>query len=123
MADLRRSNWYVAEIVLRFQTEGEATALVHVNSILISAEGDEQAYNKSRLLGERGDRKYINTEGRLVQVSFVGLRNLFYVYDGLEDGSELIFEEFPDLTDDKVNALTRPKERLAIFAAESVVNR
>jgi hypothetical protein len=114
---IQTGRWYFAEIVLRYEFQGESDILVHVNSILISSSSDDEAYEKSLQLGSLQEREFTNTDGMLVRVSFAGLRNLFYIRDTLEDGCELLYEEITDLTADEVNALSRPKEQLAVFSA------
>jgi hypothetical protein len=112
-----RSNWYIAEVVLRYREQPDSGDLVHVNGILISASSDAEAYEKSQLFGKSHERDYTNTDGHTVTVLFAGLRNLFYIYDGLYDGAELMYEELPDLAPEQVEALVKPKEELAVFAA------
>lgn len=110
-----RSNWYIAEVVLLYREQPASTDLVHVNSILISAKSDAEAYEKSLSYGKSQTREYRNTDGKMVAISFVGLRNLVYVYDGLNDGAELMYEEIADLRPDQIQSLAKPKEHLSVF--------
>ena len=40
------------------------------------------------------------------------------IYEELEDGAELLYEEENDVSQDQVLAAVKPKERLAAFASE-----
>jgi hypothetical protein len=48
-------------------------------------------------------------------VSFRGLRDLYLIYDKLEDGAELIYEEYQEITEEEIAAIVTPKEKLAAF--------
>jgi hypothetical protein len=117
MARPTRSNWYIAEVVLYFRDDAGTGGIVHVNTILILARSDAEAYDKSLSHGKHHERQYMNPEGHSVTVTFAGLRNLFYVYDDIEDGAELMYEEIAGLSPNQIEALVKPKDELALFAA------
>lgn len=50
-------------------------------------------------------------------VRFRGLEDLYLIYDKLEDGAELLYTEYDDLTEDDVLKMITPKEQLAAFQA------
>ena len=87
------AKWFIAEIVEEITVEDDPRNVVHVNYNLIRADNPEEAYEKSMELGRNGETDYDNSEGKHVRIRFVGLRNLSVMYDELEDGAELMYEE------------------------------
>lgn len=107
--------WYVAQIVLEIKVEGEVRNVVHINYLLVEAKSPEEALEKTLRFGVEHETTYSNQEGKTVTISFRGLRNLTVVYDGLEDGAELLYEEKVAISQSALSALVRPKESLGIF--------
>jgi hypothetical protein len=67
-------------------------------------------------MGAQHETTYDNEEAKPVKIVFCGLRNLTVVYEKLEDGAELLYEEKLGVSADTLTALVRPKERLAVFS-------
>jgi hypothetical protein len=111
------AKWWLADLVVEFIIEGQTGNVVHYNLTLIRAESAEQAYDKAVANGKRHEATYTNTDGERVTVRFRGLREMTVIYDELEDGAELLYEEGNDLSQDQVLAAVKPKEKLAAFAA------
>jgi len=107
--------WFLAELVEDFSYEGSEKHDVYVNTILVRANSVEEAHAKALTFGERYNSEYTNTDAVRVTVKFGGIRNLYLIYEKLEDGSEIIYEEIEDLSADEVAALAKPKEQLAAF--------
>jgi len=109
------TEWFIGELVEEFKVAGQEKNLVHINTILIKADSPEAAYDRALALGESANRNFINTEGAEVRVRFRGLRGLLPIYDRLEDGAELLYEEHEGVSDEAIEAMVKPKEALAIF--------
>jgi Domain of unknown function (DUF4288) len=109
------TRWFLAEVVVQFDEEGGNPPLVHVNTKLIRADSPDEAFRKAQQLGQREESEYENTDGKRVRVKFRGLRDLFAVSDGLEDGAELLYEELIGLDESQIQALVREKPNLAVF--------
>jgi hypothetical protein len=107
--------WFIAEIVEEITVEGDPRNVVHVNYNLIRADSPEEAYNKALELGRGGETQYENSEGKQVSVRFRGLRNLRVVYDELEHGAELMFEESIGMSSLDLQKMLKPKEELETF--------
>ncbi|MBL0159309.1 MAG: DUF4288 domain-containing protein [Bryobacterales bacterium] len=110
------AKWWLADLVVEFRIDGDPGSLVHFNLTLIRADSAEQAYSKALARGAEFADTYTNTDGRQVQVFFRGLRDLFVVYEELEDGAELLYEERASASEVEILASIRQKEALAVFA-------
>jgi Domain of unknown function (DUF4288) len=110
------TEWYIGELVEEFRAADQAENLVHVNTVLIKADSPEVAYEKALALGEVANRVFTNTDGVDVTVRFRGLRGLYPVYDRLEDGAELLYEEHEGMSDEAIATMVKPREALAVFS-------
>jgi hypothetical protein len=110
------TEWYISELVEEFRPADQTENLVHINTVLIKADSPEVAYEKAIALGESANRVFTNTDGVEVAVRFRGLRGLYPVYDGLEDGAELLYEEHEGMSDEAIATMVKPKESLAVFS-------
>ena len=110
------ARWYLADVVLEHQIEGESQNVVHVNTHLVEAGSPEEAYEKALALGRGSESEYENTDGRQVRVAFRGLRELNVIHEELEDGAELMYTEDVGVPEDKLREWVRPKEQLGVFA-------
>lgn len=109
------AKWYVAELVMEFQIEGDSRNVVHVNIILIRADSPEEAFEKAEQLGREAEDTYKNPDNRTVTVTYHGMRDLNVIHDELEHGAELMYEEKIGICEDKLQAMLTPKSELAIF--------
>jgi hypothetical protein len=106
--------WFLAELIQQF-TFLEGSHSIYVNTILVKATSIEQAYEKALGFGQAYNYSFTNTDQEEVRVSFRGLRDLYLIYDKLEDGAELIYEEYEEITEEEIAAMVTPKEELAAF--------
>ena len=110
------TEWFIGELVEEFKVAGQTENLVHINTILIKADSPEVAYEKALALGESANRIFTNADGVEVSVRFRGLRGLYPVYDRLEDGAELLYEEREGVSDEAIAEMVKSKEALAVFS-------
>ncbi len=110
------TEWFIGELVEEFKAADQTENLVHINTILIRADSPEAAYDKALTFGEAVNRVFINTDGIEIRVNFKGLRGLYPVYDRLEDGAELLYEERKGMSDEAIAKMVKPKEELAVFS-------
>lgn len=108
-------HWYIAEIVMQFDIEDEADTLVHIDTRLVRGDSPDEALRKAEQFGRDGETEYHNTGQKRVRVKYRGLQDLFLIYDELEDGAELLYEERSGLTEDEIKALLKEKATLAVF--------
>ena len=107
--------WYVAQVVLEATVEGDARNVVHINYLLVRAESPEEAYDKALRLGTQHETAYRNRDNKEVNIAFRGLRNLTVVYESLEDGAELLYEEMVGISAESVARLVSAKDCLGVF--------
>ena len=107
--------WYIAQVVLEITVEGESQNVVHVNYLLVRAESPAEAYDKALRLGFDHETTYMNQRGKRVRIVFRGLHNLTAVYEPLEHGAELLYEETLGLSQDNLDSLVAHKESLGVF--------
>lgn len=88
---------------------------VHKNLILIKAGKAETAYKKAISFGRKAETSYKNPQGKNVTIKFWGISQLEEMYDTLEDGSELKFEEYVAVTPSQIRKWIVPKEKLQVF--------
>jgi hypothetical protein len=82
-------NWYLAKIVYRIICgQGNHTAQFDEQLRLIQAGNSQEAFEKSRALGEKEEDKFFNEDQKLVHWKFVNVAEL-YKLSGLLDGAEL----------------------------------
>lgn len=107
--------WYIAQVVVEITVEGEPQNVVHINYLLVQAQSPAQAYESALRMGSQHETTYLNSDEKVVKIAFRGLRELNVVYDSLEDGAEIMYEEILGVSVEGVAALVRPKDRLAVF--------
>jgi hypothetical protein len=88
---------------------------VHYNLTLVRADSPEEAYSKALVFGKHHESSYTNPDGKHVQAVFRGLRNLFVIYDELEDGAEILYEEQTGLSEEQITSMIPGKDALAVF--------
>jgi hypothetical protein len=114
------AKWYLADIVIDHQIDGDPRHVVHVELILIRADSPEQAYAEAERIGRESELEYENTEGRVVRVVYRGLKGLNVIHDELEHGAELAYAEHVCEGDDAVRGLVTEKSRLNVFRPREV---
>lgn len=113
--DQPNKKWYLAELLETFQVADVETYSLYINAILVHAVDAEEAYTKALKFGEDHNHEYLNTDGVLVTVRFGGLRNLLEIYEELDDGSEIFYESYKDLSKEEIEQKAKTKEQLTVF--------
>jgi hypothetical protein len=107
--------WYIAILVYEVKVQGDSRNVVHRNMVLIRADSPEDAYAKALSQGQEGEIAYKNPAGKLVRIGFRGISELSVVYDELDHGAELIYEEDVGVTEEEIEKCLRAKDELRIF--------
>jgi catechol 2,3-dioxygenase-like lactoylglutathione lyase family enzyme len=108
-------NWYLADLVVQLDVEDDPRGVVHINTCLVEAATAEEAHDKALALGREQEHEYPNPSGRRVRVRFLGLRELVEVFEPLEDGAELTFQERIGLSDLEARRLVSRRDQLSVF--------
>jgi hypothetical protein len=111
------SEWYIGELIMEITVLGAERNVVHKNMVLIRADSPEQAYEKATHLGHNAETSYENPKGQPVRISFRGIATLESMYEELEDGAELTFEERVGVPLEELDRWIPPKEQLGVFVA------
>lgn len=111
--------WYFADLIVEIVVDNSLGNCVHQNTVLIRADSPEDAYEKALELGQEENSEYKNPEGITVQSTFRGIKNVCPIYDPLEHGAELYFEEVEDVSEEEIQNMIRSKEKLAIFKPDN----
>ncbi|MEN6626826.1 MAG: DUF4288 domain-containing protein [Candidatus Sumerlaeia bacterium] len=108
--------WWVASILQRYEAEGEDTnnpkrrCLAWENTIILKAKDRNEAYRKAvangKLCQSSGPHK-----GRWV---FEGLTSLNPIYEKLEDGAEIIWQE-RHFSAKRIRSMVKAKKELPCF--------
>jgi catechol 2,3-dioxygenase-like lactoylglutathione lyase family enzyme len=111
-------NWYLADLVVRFDVQDDPRGVVHINRCLVEAHDPEEAYVKAMALGKEYDQSYPNPAGKQVRGRFLGLFDLLEIYEPLEDGSEIAYEERIGVSDLEARRMVSTREQLGVFRTE-----
>ena len=111
----KEAKWYIADLVMECQIEGEPRNVVHVDIVLVRADSPEEAFQKAEQLGKEGENSYLNPNNQQVIWLYRGLRDLQVIHDELEHGAELMYEEKIGISEDEVQAIVRAKSQLNVF--------
>lgn len=117
------AKWYLAWTVMEITVEGDPRNVVHTNLHLIRADSPDEAYEKAIALGKESEISYENPEGKLVTFVFRGLKNLVVVYDELEHGAELTYDEKIEVSEADIQRMLTPKDQLTVFDTTGVSDK
>ena len=109
------TKWYLADLVVEITIEDEPRNTVHKNTLLIRADSPEEAYAKAVELGNEQNSEYENPESKLVRFKFRGIQDIYPIYDELEHGAEMFYDEDFEVSEEEIQESLRPKEKLSIF--------
>jgi len=111
-----KTEWYLAELVMKITVTDDPRNVVHQNLVLIRADSADQAYEKAIQVGKKEEISYDNPAGKAVHFHFEGVSDLVdIIEEDLEDGVELDFHYTVAMPDEKIRALVPPRDRLRAF--------
>jgi hypothetical protein len=104
--------WFLADIIQELKVADADDSTVWINTHLIKASSPEEAYEKALNHGKLYDNSWTNTDGELVVSRFRGLRDLLLIYEKLEDGAEIMWEEQEDVSEQDIQEMIKPRALL-----------
>ena len=114
--------WRIATIVERYEhfdedkTKLNRRCTAWMNTVLIKASDREEAYRKAIAHGKIGTGSICGPEGgRQGHWVFEGLASLLPIYEQLEDGAEIMWEQATNITVKTVKASVKKKKELECF--------
>ena len=118
----KHTGWWVASHVERIEYYDEPTknlsrrCCAWENTVLIRARDRHDAYRKAVIVGRRGDRgEAWNSAGRKSAWRYEGLTMLLPIYEELEHGSEILWQDHVGRTVRSIRAMVKTKRELSVF--------
>lgn len=111
-------NWYIVEIIEKYEPvdRNEEQDLRRVttwgNHHLIKAESPEKAFDKAVKLGQEKNYKFINSDKIEMESFFVGIGELLPIYEDIEDGAELMWNDYGFISNRRTMRMPYEKEEL-----------
>jgi Domain of unknown function (DUF4288) len=115
---LKTGNWYIVEIIEKCEpvTRNENQELRRVmtwgNFHLIKAKTPKEAYDKAVKIGKDGEYKFINSNKLEMEWIFIGIGNIIPIYEDIEDGSEIMWEDYGFISNKKAMRFPVSEEKL-----------
>jgi hypothetical protein len=113
-----KSKWYITELIVEIRVEGEDRNVLHKNMLLIQADSPERAFERALEYGRTYDYQDKNPQNKVITSRFRGLASLDVIYEELEDGAEILYDERIGVSEDDILRLIVPKDKLAVFSSE-----
>ncbi len=104
--------WFLADVIQELKVGNSEESTVWINTHLISASSPEQAHEKALIHGKLYEDTWTNPDGEQVVSRFRGLRDLLLIYEKLEDGAEIMWEEQEDVKEADIQEMIKPKAQL-----------
>jgi hypothetical protein len=115
---IENGNWYIAEIIEKCEpvNRNESQELRRVktwgNFHIIKAESPKIAYDKALKIGKNGEYKFNNSDNIEMEWIFIGIGNLIPIYEDIEDGSEIMWEDYGNISNKRAMRFPISKEKL-----------
>ncbi len=116
-ANKNHTGWWIFEEVEQWVSKRQkklsptSRCLARLNLRLVRARNRDEAYRKAMAFGRVG--MPLNTGGG--EWRFAGISMLLPVYDKIEDGSEILWQEDKLMSVASIKKLVKPKHRLPVF--------
>lgn len=114
--------WWIASYLLRAAWDDESEpnprsrCTAWENTIILQAPDREAAYAKALVLAAQDGSNFESEDGRRKgRWHFEGLTHLLPIYDELEDGAEVMWEEYEGRTVGKIRSWVKQKHELEAF--------
>ena len=113
-----KQNWFIAEIIEKCEpvNRNESQELRRVttwgNFHIIKAETAKIAYDKAVEIGKNGEYKFINSDKLEMEWIFIGIGNLLPIYEDIEDGSEIMWENYGNISNKRAMKFPISEEKL-----------
>jgi hypothetical protein len=115
----KNGNWYIAEIIekcepIKRNNESESRRVItYGNHHLIKADNPKEAYNKAVKIGKESEFKFINANKIEMEWIFVGIGDLFPIYeDTIEDGAEIMWTDYGVISNKRTMQFSRTEKEL-----------
>ena len=114
--------WYLATYMERFEFEGEDKSNLRrrcrawENTILVKAATPSEAYRSAVRHAKITEKTpWKNSRGENGRLVFEGLTHLVPIYDALEDGAEVCWNDHQNVSVQKIKSMVTAKHNLEAF--------
>ncbi len=113
--------WWIASYIERLELADEDNTNLNrrcvawENTVIIKAKNREEAYKKAEEVGRIGEYEYTTLSGRTARWIYEGLTHLLPIYEKLEDGAEILWNDHTNRTVKKIKSWVKTKEELETF--------
>ena len=111
------TEWFLADLIQELKVADAEDSTVWINTHLIRASSPDEAYEKALNRGKLYEHFWTNTDGEQVVSRFRGLRDLLLVYEKLEDGAEIMWEEQEDVSEQDIQEMIKARAQLGAIEA------
>ena len=114
----KNGNWYIAEIIEKCEPveRNEKQELRRVttwgNHHLIKADSPEKAFDKAEKIGKEAEYKFTNSDKIKMEWIFVGIGELLPIYEDIEDGAELMWNDYGFISNRRTLKMPYKKKEL-----------
>ncbi|APU09684.1 hypothetical protein A5M85_05115 [Cellulophaga lytica] len=114
----KNGNWYIVEIIEKCEPveRNEKQELRRVttwgNHHLIKADSPEKAFDKAEKLGKEAEYKFTNSDKIEMEWIFVGIGELLPIYEDIEDGTELMWNDYGFISNRRTMRMPYKKKEL-----------
>jgi|TARA_B110000240_G_C13408614_1_gene414189 hypothetical protein len=114
----KNGNWYIAEIIEKCEPveRNEKQELRRVttwgNHHLIKADSPEKAFDKAEKIGKEAEYKFTNSDKIEMEWIFVGIGELLPIYEDIEDGAELMWNDYGFISNRRTLKMPYKKKEL-----------
>lgn len=114
----KNGNWYIVEIIEKCEPveRNEKQELRRVttwgNHHLIKADSPEKAFDKAEKLGKEAEYKFTNSDKIEMEWIFVGIGELLPIYEDIEDGAELMWNDYGFISNRRTMRMPYKKKEL-----------
>ena len=114
----KNGNWFIVEIIEKYEPvkRNEKQELRRVttwgNHHLIKADSPEKAFDKAVKLGKEKNYKFINSDKIEMESFFVGIGELLPIYEDIEDGAELMWNDYGLISNRRTMRMPYKKKEL-----------
>lgn len=114
----KNGNWYIVEIIEKCEPveRNEKQELRRVttwgNHHLIKADSPEKAFDKAVKLGKEAEYKFTNSGKIEMEWIFVGIGELLPIYEDIEDGAELMWNDYGFISNRRTMRMPYKKKEL-----------
>jgi hypothetical protein len=114
----KNGNWFIVEIIEKCEPvdRNEKKDLRRVttwgNHHLIKADSPEKAFDKAVKLGKEKNYKFTNSDKIEMESTFVGIGELLPIYEDIEDGAELMWNDYGFISNRRTMKMAYEKKEI-----------